>query len=112
MNTSVNSFEAILSQEELAELLQDEDRRCSKRVRLSKTAQISLLSGSAESTWGTVTDLSRDGLYFTSRSNHFKVGMELRLTFEPGRVEYCCRVVRIESLPGGRTGVGASVLSW
>ena len=110
MALGVNSFEAILSPEELAELLQEQDRRSNKRVRFSKTAQISQLNCSGDSIWGTVTDLSRDGLYFTSRSDRYEVGMELRLIFEPDGSEFCCRVVRTESLPGGRTGVGASLI--
>jgi hypothetical protein len=110
--TILSSFEAILTSEELAALLQDEDRRYSKRIRFTKTVQIMPLSGSPESIWGTVTDLSRDGLHFTSRSNSYEVGMELRVTFQNGNSEYICKVVRLEELPGGRTGVGASIIRW
>ncbi len=110
MNTTVSSFEAILSAEELAALLQDEDRRYCKRVRFNKTVQIHQLDTSSESNWGTVTDLSRGGLYFTSRCNTYKVGMELRLTFHGGGAEYRCKVVRTEELPGGRMGVGACIV--
>jgi PilZ domain-containing protein len=112
MSTILSSFEAILTAEELAALLQDEDRRYCKRIRFTKTVQITPLNDCTESVWGTVTDLSRDGLYFTSRSNSYQVGMELRVTFQPGAAEYCCRVVRTEELPGGRTGVGACIIRW
>lgn len=110
MSAGFTSFEAILTAEELAALLQDEDRRYCKRVRFHKTVQITTLNGSSESIWGTVTDLSRDGLYFTSRSSHYRVGMEVRLTFENSGSEFCCQVVRLEELPGGRTGVGARII--
>ena len=110
MSAGFSSFEAILTAEELAALLEDEDRRYSKRIRFHKTVQITTLSDSTEGIWGTVTDLSRDGLYFTSRSSHYRVGMELRLTFENGGSEFLCQVVRFEELPGGRTGVGARII--
>jgi len=110
MSIGFSSFEAILTAEELATLLQDEDRRYSKRIRFHKTVQITPLNDSSESLWGTVTDLSRDGLYFTSRSNLYKVGMELSLIFENAGSEFRCKVVRLEELPGGRTGVGARIL--
>src|SRR5579864_7439783 len=112
MSTILSSFEAILTSEELAALLQDEDRRYCKRIRFTKSVQISPLNDSNESAWGTVTDLSRDGLYFTSRSNSYNVGMELRVTFQNGGSEYTCKVVRLEELPGGRTGVGARIVRW
>ena len=110
MSIGFSSFEAILTADELAALLQDEDRRYSKRIRFHKTVQIAPLTDSTQSVWGTVTDLSRDGLYFTSRSGFYQVGMELCLTFENAGSEFRCKVVRLEELPGGRTGVGARIL--
>jgi PilZ domain len=91
---------------------QDDDRRYSARVKLIENVKVRRLNSSHDAEWGTLVDLSRDGLYFTSRSRHYQVGMELGLSFGSTGLECVCQVVRVENLPGGRLGIGAGILSW
>jgi len=88
-----------------------EDRRYNTRDRLVRDISIQSLDPSQPQLVGTVIDLSRDGLYFTV-SSRFEVGTPLRLRFSSCRSECLCEVVRVESLPQGRFGVGARILSW
>lgn len=89
-----------------------EDRRIHDRLTLMKTIHISCLdAGLAEET-ATVVDISREGLYFTVRSRHYRIGMEVRVTIPSLQFEGICRVVRIEELPSGCLGIGSLMLGW
>ena len=108
----MSSVEKALTFEEIAQTaLLGEDRRCNTRVKVLKPVRIRHVDSSHEEA-GTITNLSRDGLNFTARSNHYQVGMELRLTLPYAGSECTCEVVRIQQLENGRVGVGVRVLRW
>jgi len=108
----MSSVEKALTFEEIARTaLLGEDRRFNTRVKVLKPVRIRHVDSSHEEA-GTVTNLSRDGLNFTARSNHYQVGMELRLTLPYAGSECACEVVRIQQLENGRVGVGVRILNW
>ena len=92
--------------------LLDENRRTNSRAKFLKHIRIRHLDSAHADEVGTMIDLSRDGLYFTTRSNHFQAGMELRVTLPGTGAECSCEVVRIEQLQNGRLGIGARILGW
>src|SRR5712664_4162448 len=55
-----------------------EDRRTHDRLKLMKTIHISCLDPGLTDETTTVVDISREGLYFTVLSRHYRVGMEIR----------------------------------
>ncbi len=108
----MSSVEKVLTPEEAARAaLLAEERRCNARVKVLKPVRIRQVDSSQEEA-GTITNLSRDGLNFTARSNHYQVGMELRLTLPYTGSECTCEVVRIQQLENGRLAIGVRILSW
>ena len=89
-----------------------EDRRCSTRVKVLNHVRICHLDSSHDGELGTLTNLTRDGLNFIVRSDHYQVGMELRLTLPYSGSECTGEVVHIQQLENGRLGVGVRILSW
>lgn len=87
-----------------------EDLRSNERTKFRKKVTISPL-GTSLSYTVTLIDLSRDGLYFTTRSQQFELGAKLRVTL-PSSSECVCEVVRMEELPGASIGVGLRIVSW
>lgn len=109
----MSSFAKALTLEQFANAsLRAEDRRINARIKCLKSIRIRHLDSSHDEEVGTMTDLSRDGLYFIARSHHYRVGMGLRLSFPKTSSECTCEVVRIEQLPNGRLGVGVRILGW
>ena len=91
----------------------EEDRRSDERTKVLKPMLIRHLNSSPEDkVAGTLVDLSRDGLCFTVRSDEYRIGMELHLTFPDAGSECSCEVVRTELLPNGRIGIGARIIGW
>jgi hypothetical protein len=60
----------------------------------------------------TVVDISREGMYFTVRSDHYRMGLEMSVKIPSLGFEGLGRVVRIEDLPNGYFGIGCLVLGW
>jgi hypothetical protein len=89
-----------------------EDRRTHDRLKLMKTIHISCLDPGLTDETATVVDISREGLYFTVLSRHYRVGMEIRVTIPSLEFEGLCRVARIEELPSGYLGIGSLILGW
>jgi hypothetical protein len=89
-----------------------EERRTHDRLKVMKTMHISALGSTIPKETATVVDISRQGIYFTVRSNQVRVGMEMTVTIPSLGFEGMCRVVRIEDLPNGDVGVGGIVLGW
>lgn len=87
-----------------------EDLRCNERAKFRKNVSISPI-GSSLSYTVTLIDLSRDGLYFTTRSQRFELGEQLRVVL-PNSSECTCEVVRTEELPSAGIGVGLRIVSW
>jgi hypothetical protein len=87
-----------------------EDRRIQDRLKLMKTIHISGFDPPLTQDTATVVDISREGLYFTVRSHHYRVGMQLRVAIPSLEFEGVCRVVRIEELPSGCLGIGTLIL--
>lgn len=94
----------------LGGVVQADDRRGNDRAKFRKNIRISPVDAPEEYV-GTMTDLSRDGLYFTVRSRDYAKGMQLRITL-PNSNECLCEVVRIEKLPNEAVGVGLRILNW
>ena len=61
-------------------------------------------------------NVSRGGLYFTTRRESYHEGMQLLLTFpfagrdDPRNSDYLGRVARVEQLANGRFGIGVQLL--
>lgn len=109
----MSSEEKPLKREEAArDVLLAEDRRCSARVKILKHVRICHLDSSHDEELGTLTNLTRDGLNFIARSDHYQVGMELRLTLPYSGSECTGEVVHVQQLENGRLGVGVRILSW
>jgi hypothetical protein len=89
-----------------------EDRRIHDRLKLMKTMHISCFDPELTQETGTVVDISREGLYFTVHSRHYRVGMEMKITIPSLGFEGVCKIVRIEELPSGQLGIGGLVLGW
>ena len=102
----MSTFERALESLTEAEVLVD-DRRYDDRIKCLKHIRVRGVDSSREEV-GTMTDLSRDGLFFTVRSHDYRVGMELWLSINDAA--WMCEVVRIELLPSGSTGVGVRIL--
>jgi hypothetical protein len=90
----------------------EEDRRCNERNKFLKPIHIRHVDPPHSQREGTMMDLSRDGLYFTVRSPHYEVGMQLHLTLPHSGSEWTCEVVRTERLPNGGQGVGVRILDF
>ena len=109
----MSSEEKPLKREDAAPVvLLAEDRRCSTRVKILKHVRICHVNSSDHEELGTLTNLTRDGLNFIARSDHYQVGMELRLTLPYSGSECTGEVVHIQQLENGRLGVGVRILSW
>jgi hypothetical protein len=105
--TRAQSFEEIVNAN-----LSAEDRRTHDRLTLMKTIHISCMEPEITEETATVVDISREGLYFTVRCRHYRIGMEVRVTIPSLKFEGVCRVVRIEELPSGCLGIGSLILGW
>jgi hypothetical protein len=92
-------------------LLVEDDRRDGSRVKILKQVRISGPDGMPYDEVATVIDLTREGLYLTTRSQ-LNVGTELRLVFPDTGSECTCLAVRVEDLPNGRQGIGVRILGW
>jgi hypothetical protein len=89
-----------------------EDRRIHDRLTLMKTLQIFDFDSGQLLETTTVVDISREGLYFLTRSPLYRIGMKVNLAIPSLQFEGSCEVVRIEKLPTGYLGVGGFILAW
>ena len=94
-----------------------EDRRRTERVPVSLPVHVRSSDGSIDKfeEISTTLNASRDGLYFSSDSQIYKVGMPLVVTFPyshaPERnVHFFSKVVRIDVLPEGHFGVAVELV--
>ena|SRR5579863_1976938 len=90
----------------------DEDRRTQDRLKLMKTIHISCPDPGLPDEIATVVDISREGLYFTVLSTHYRIGMEIKVTIPSLQFEGLCRIVRMEKLPSGHLGIGSLIVGW
>jgi hypothetical protein len=90
----------------------DEDRRLNSRAKFLKPLRVRRADPGIAESVGTMTDLSREGLYFTTQSSEYQVGMLLQMTLPDTGSECSGEVVRIEPLPRGRSGIGVRILAW
>jgi hypothetical protein len=100
------------SKQDDSTLMVEDDRRDGNRVKVLKHVRVSDLAGTRAAELATVIDLTREGMYFTIRSNQLTVGTELHLVFPDTGSECTGVAVRVEQLPDGRQGVGVRILSW
>jgi len=87
-----------------------EDRRADDRLTVMKTIHISCFDSAPAEETATAVNISREGMYITVRSRHYRVGVEMRVTIPSLGFEGVCRVVRIEELPSGCLGLGCLIL--
>jgi len=94
-----------------------EDRRRTERVPVSLPVHVSSSDGSIDKFEESSTTLnaSRDGLYFSTDIQIYKVGMALVVTFPyshaPERnVHFFSKVVRIDALSKGRFGIAVELV--
>jgi hypothetical protein len=94
-----------------------EDRRRTERVPVSLPVHVSSSDGAIDKfeEVSTTLNASRDGVYFSSDIQTYKVGMSLVVTFPfsnaPERnVHFFGKVVRIDALPEGRFGIAVELV--
>jgi PilZ domain len=94
-----------------------EDRRRTERVPVSLPVHVSSSDGSIDKfeEVSTTLNASRDGLYFSTDIQIYKVGMALIVTFPfshaPERnVHFFSKVVRIDALSEGRFGIAVELV--
>lgn len=94
-----------------------EDRRRTERVPVSLPVHVSSSDGAIDKfeEVSTTLNASRDGLYFSSDTQSYKVGMALVVTFPyslaPERnVHFFSKIVRIDTLPEGRVGIAVELV--
>jgi len=92
----------------------EKERRASRRVKLSRP----LLSRPSDPKYKeevqTTLNTSRDGLYFTTRANHYHVGMRLSVTLgyaanDPCNSQSFGDVIRIDRLKDGSFGIAVQI---
>ncbi len=92
------------------------ERRRQLRLKFSRPVRVG-----SEAKYGHVEEVrntlnvSRDGLYFTTSLEHYRVGMLTAVTFpyspvDPVKTEEMGEVVRVERLGDGRTGIAVRFL--
>jgi hypothetical protein len=89
-----------------------EERRLNDRTKFLKRIRVRAACTTQQEEPATLIDLSRTGLYFTTQSTDYHVGMEVSLAMPDTGSQCTCEVVRVERLPNGRSGVGARILTW
>ena len=94
-----------------------EDRRRTERVPVSLPVHVCSSDGSIDKfeEVSTTLNASRDGLYFSTDIQIYKVGMPLLVTFPyshaPERnVHFFSKVVRIDVLPEGHFGIAVELV--
>jgi hypothetical protein len=92
----------------------EENRRWDTRTKIMRNVQIRYCDETRQNRQELVTlvDMSRNGLYFTTPTQNWQVGMELHLALPTTNKECLCEVVHTKLLRSGRLGVGVRVLSW
>jgi len=85
--------------------IDEDERRYNERNKLLMRVQIRPLNAPGAQQCGTTQDLSRDGLYFVVRSQHYSIGTRLLVSLPDAKSEWTCEVVRTEPLPNGGQGV-------
>jgi len=107
----MSTFENALALEQAAEAeMLLSDRRSNDRAKFLKQIRVRATNPAREEELGTMIDLSRDGLYFTIRSHHYEVGMELRVTLPVTQSGWTCQIMRTELLPNGSLGIGVRIV--
>ncbi len=106
-----------LLQEETAEIapLPRKEQRRGRRAKISKPVRMRPVDPNYKEEVQTTLNASRSGLYFTTRAEHYYVGMLVRVTFpyagfDPCQSEYSGEVMRVEQLEGGGFGIAVRIL--
>ncbi|MBI1750366.1 MAG: PilZ domain-containing protein [Acidobacteria bacterium] len=95
------------------------ERRRSRRLKIAQQVRVRP-SGFVENEFEevlTTVNISRDGVYFVTERKDYIAGLRLFVTTPystaPGalNMEYLARVVRVDSLSGGRRGIAIHLLT-
>jgi hypothetical protein len=104
----------IFSQETQDGAAAEADRRREPRTRIARPVYVQPGDANAErfEEVRTMTDFSRNGLYFTTQRDSYCEGMQLRVTpaFGCFNLEYVGEVVRVKQLPFGEYGIAVQLL--
>jgi hypothetical protein len=94
-----------------------EDRRRTERVAVSMPVHVRSSGGETDQfeEVSTTLNASRDGLYFASKAQFYKVGMSLVVTFPYSHaternVHFFGKVVRIDVFADGRFGIAIELM--
>jgi len=99
--------------------VRQQERRRSRRIRIGQPLRVSPSDphdAHFEET-STTKNVSREGIYFFSKNQSYRVGMRLFVTLPyhfpsaPHDLEYLGQVARIENLPDGSRGIAVQLLS-
>jgi hypothetical protein len=99
--------------------IRTEERRKSRRIRIGQPllARPSDPKDAYFEDRSTTKNVSREGIYFTTRISRYTEGMRLFVVAphhtprDPQDREYLGQVVRVDPLPDGEWGVGVQLLS-
>jgi len=94
--------------------LPPKELRRSRRVKISLPARVRPSDPKYKEEVRTTLNTSRDGLYFTTWTEHYYVGMRVRATFPYASVdvcnsEYLGEVMRIDRLEDGSLGIAVRI---
>lgn len=92
-----------------------EERRKGRRVKISLPMLVRPSDPKHKEEVQATLNASRDGLYFTTRAEHYYVGMRLSVIFGYAPTDRCNsassgKVVRIDRLEDGRFGIAVEIL--
>jgi PilZ domain len=90
------------------------ERRREPRSKLTQPVRIRVLHGDFPAETCKTSNVSRNGLYFITSTNHYFAGMTIYVTRnyhpdDPMNKEEIAEVVRIDNLKDGRTGVAVRI---
>ncbi len=99
--------------------VKQQERRRSRRIRIGQPLKVrpsDPRDPNFEET-STTKNVSKDGIYFISKSSVFREGMRLFISLpyhfprDPLDNEYIGQVARIENLPDGKRGIAVQLLT-
>jgi hypothetical protein len=93
--------------------------RRSRRISIGQAVRLvpSIPRGELFEEIGTTSNVSREGLYFLTKREHYQEGMRMLVTLpyhfprERGDYAYLAQVVRVELLDNGQRGIAVQLLS-
>ncbi len=100
---------------EVAVIVAQEERRKDRRVKISRPLLVRPSDPKHKEEVHSTLNASRDGLYFTTKAEHYHFGMRLCVIFGYAPTDRCSsvssgKVVRIDRLEDGSFGIAVEIL--